>query len=90
MNARTTTRITAKAAGPLIAAGIFLGSVAALAPAIASAEPMDGQCTSMTMTDGQSGANPGALTRAGQVGVATGSSASDGSMAVSCQPASHG
>jgi hypothetical protein len=44
----------------------------------------------MTMTGGQDGTAPNALTRAGQVGAAAGPSASDGSMAVNCQAASHG
>ena len=59
--------------------------------ATANAQPTtDGQCTSMPMTGGQDGTAPNALTRAGQVGAATGPSASDGSMAVNCAPASHG
>jgi len=92
MNTTTfTRRITATVSGPIVAAGIILGSMVIGDNATAAAQPtMSGQCTSMTMTDGQGGANPNALTRAGQVGAAAGSGASDGSMAVDCQAASHG
>lgn len=87
----TTRRITAALSGPLLAAGIFLGGMAIGGTATASADPMSsGQCSSMTMTSGQDGTGPNALTRAGQVGAAAGPSASDGSMAVDCAPASHG
>ena len=90
-NTAITRRITAALAGPLVAAGVLIGTMAATEPAVAGAQPAaDGQCASMTMTQPQGGANPGALTRAGQVAAATGSSASDGSMAVACEPASHG
>lgn len=78
------------AAGPLVAVGLFLGSLAIGGPAVAGAQPADGQCTGMTMTGGQSGPNTNALTRAGQINSASGPGASDGSMAVDCQPASHG
>lgn len=85
-----TRRITATLSGPLVAAGIFMGAMVIGDTATASAQPAaDGQCTSMTMTGGQDGTAPNALTRAGQVGAAAGPSASDGSMAVNCQPASH-
>jgi hypothetical protein len=95
MNRTATQRFTARgfttrAAGPIIAAGILLGSLTVAGPAIAGAEPMDNQCTSMTMPDGQPATGPNALTRAGQVGAASQPSASDGSMPVNCQPASHG
>ncbi len=92
MNSTTIGRkLTASLSGPLVAAGIILGSMVVGESATANAQPTaDGQCTSMPMTDGQDGTAPNALTRAGQVGAATGSSASDGSMAVDCAPASHG
>ena len=84
--------LTASLTGPLVAAGIILGSMVIGETATANAEPTtDGQCTSMPMTDGQDTTAPNALTRAGQVGAATaGSSASDGSMPANCAPASHG
>lgn len=85
-----TRRITATVSGALVAAGILLGSMVIGDTASATADPMSGgQCAGMTMTDGQGGTNPNALTRAGQIGAA-GSGASDGSMAVDCQAASHG
>ena len=84
-------RITATLSGPLVAAGIILGAMVIGDTATASAQPTtDGQCTSMTMTGGQDGTAPNALTRAGQIGSAAGPSASDGSMAVDCQAAGHG
>jgi len=83
--------LTASLTGPLVAAGIILGSMVIGEAATANAQPTDGQCTSMPMTDGQDTTAPNALTRAGQVGAATaGSSASDGSMPANCAPASHG
>ncbi len=84
--------LTASLSGPLVAAGIILGSMVIGETATASAQPTtDSQCSSMPMTDGQDGtAAPNALTRAGQVGAAIGPSASDGSMTVNCTPASHG
>jgi len=92
MNSTTIGRkLTASLTGPLVAAGIILGSMVIGESATANAQPTtDGQCTSMPMTGGQDGTAPNALTRAGQVGAATGPSASDGSMAVNCAPASHG
>jgi hypothetical protein len=91
MKTTATRRITAAVSGPLLAAGIFLGSMVIGGTAAANADPMSGgQCTSMTMTNGQDGTAPNGLTRAGQVGAAAGPSASDGSMAVNCAPASHG
>lgn len=84
-------KLTASLSGPLVAAGIIIGSMVIGDSATANAQPtIDGPCTSMPMTDGQDGTAPNALTRAGQVGSVTGSSASDGSMAVNCTPASHG
>ena len=86
-----TRRVTAAVSAPLVAAGIILGSMVIGSTGIASAQPTSGgQCAGMTMTDGQGGANPSALTRAGQIGAAAGPGASDGSMAVDCQAASHG
>ena len=83
--------LAATLSGPLVAAGIILGSMVIGEAATANAQPStDGQCSSMPMTNGQDGTAPNALTRAGQVGAAAGPSASDGSMVVSCQPASHG
>lgn len=90
MKLSATKRFTSRVAGPIVAAGILLGSLTVAGPSIAGADPMDNQCTGMTMTNGQEGTAPNALTRAGQVGAAAGPSASDGSMAVNCQPASHG
>lgn len=76
---------------PLVAVGVLLGGLALGGAAVASAQPADsGGCSAMTMTSGQNGANPSAMTRAGQVASAAGPSASDGSMAVDCRPASHG
>lgn len=92
MNTKSVGRtLTATLSGPLVAAGILLGSIVIGEAATASAQPTsDGQCAAMPMTEGQDQSGPSALTRAGQVGAATGPSASDGSMAVNCQPASHG
>ena len=91
MNTKNIGRTLAAAvSGPLVAAGIMLGSIVIGDSATASAQPTtDSQCASMPMTSGQDGTAPNALTRAGQVGAAAGPSASDGSMAVNCQPASH-
>ncbi len=90
-NPTITRRITAGLAGPLVAAGILLGGAVVGGTATAAAQPASSdQCTSMTMTQGSGGTNPNALTRAGQIGAASGSGASDGSMAAACQPASHG
>lgn len=82
--------LIATAAGPLIAAGIFLGNMTVAGPAVAGAQPGDAQCSGMTMTDGQNAGDPNAMTRAGQVRAATAPAPSDGSMPVNCQPASHG
>ena len=92
MNTKTVGRtLAATLSGPLVAAGIILGSMVIGDPATVSAQPTsDGQCATMPMTGGQGQSAPTALTRAGQVGSATGPSASDGSMTVNCQPASHG
>ena len=61
-----TRRITATVSGALVAAGILLGSMVIGDTASATADPMSGgQCAGMTMTDGQGGTNPNALTRAG-------------------------
>ena len=97
MNNRTMTsssltrRLTARAAGPLVAGGLILGSLVVGSPASAGAQPADGTgCTTMTMTSGQGGSTPSALTRAGQISAAAGPGASDGAMALDCQPASHG
>lgn len=91
MTTITTRRLTAALAAPLAAAGILLGGLVAGGAATASAQPAaDSQCAGMSMTNGQSGPNPGALTRAGMISGAAGPSASDGSMAVNCAPASHG
>lgn len=90
-NTTITRRITTALAGPLVAAGVLLGSALAGDVATAAAQPASaGQCSSMTMTAGQGATNPNALTRAGQIGAASGPGASDGSMAVACEPASHG
>ena len=88
-NSRTGTRRSAIIAGmlaaPLMAAGLLLGTAA-----IAEAQPAtDAQCTSMTMPSGQSAASPNSLTRAGQIGAATGAGGAQ-SMPVDCTPASHG
>ena len=84
--ARTKARTTAFAA-PVVAAGILIGTLIAGGSAVAGAQPVtNDQCTTMTMP-AQSGPNPSALTRAGQI---NGASAPDTSMTVNCQPASHG
>jgi len=84
-------KLAATLSGPLLAAGILAGSMVIGGSAIAGAQPTtDSQCSSMTMTNGQDGTAPNRMTRAGQVGAAAGPSASDGSMAVNCQAASHG
>ncbi len=86
-----TRRIIATLSGPLVAAGLILGSMAIGETATATAQPAsDSQCTSMSMTSGQDGTGPNALTRAGQISAASGPSASDSSMVVNCQAASHG
>ena len=92
MNSKSLGRtLTAAVSGPLVAAGIMLGSMVIGEAASAGADPTsDSQCSSMPMTDGQNASGPSALTRAGQVTAAAGPSASDGSMAVNCAPASHG
>lgn len=90
MNRSVFRRLSTAVAGPVLAAGVLLGALSVGAPATAGAQPMDNQCATMTMTDGQSGPNPAALTRAGQVNVAAGPGASDGSMTANCGPASHG
>jgi hypothetical protein len=91
MNSKIGRTLTATLSGPLVAAGILLGSMVIGESATANAQPAtDGGCSSMPMTNGQDGTAPNALTRAGQVGAAAGPSASDGSMAVNCQPAGHG
>ncbi len=92
MNSRPFGRtLTTTLSGPLVAAGILLGSMVVGESATANAQPVtDGQCSSMPMTDGQDGTGPNALTRAGQVGAAAGPTASDGSMTVNCRPAGHG
>ena len=83
--------LAATLSGPLVAAGIILGSLVVVDPAPASAQPTsDGQCATMPMTGGQDQSAPSALTRAGQVGSANGPIASDPSMTVTCQAASHG
>lgn len=91
--ARTTRpnrRPLATAAVSLAAAGMLLGGLVA-GTATAGAQPTsDGQCAGMVMTDGTSGPNPSALTRAGQINASTATGASDGSMPVGCTPASHG
>lgn len=74
-------------ASPLIAAGLLIG----WAPTAGAQPSSDAQCSSMTMPTGQAGANPNALTRAGQVGSAAGGGTpASSSMPVDCSPASHG
>ncbi len=90
--ATTTTairRLTAAVAAPLAAAGILLGGLAMGAAPTAGAQPGDGQCSQMPMTNGRSGPTPSALTRAGMINAAAGPSASDGSMPANCAPAGH-
>lgn len=94
MTTATTTRLIrrplAAATASLAAAGILLGGLVA-GTAIAGAQPTTGgQCAGMAMTDGTSGPNPAALTRAGQINASTATGATDGSMPVDCAPASHG
>lgn len=72
-------------AAPVIAAGLILGSATA-----ANAQPnAGGQCTSMTMSSAQGGANPSELTRAGQLSAGGSAGPSTDSMPVNCAPASH-
>lgn len=76
---------------PVTVAGILLGGVALGGSPTAVAQPASGDtCAGMSMTSGQSGPNPNALTRAGMIQGAAGPSASDGSMSANCAPASHG
>ena len=66
---RFTRRITATAAGPLVAAGILAGTLAVAAPAEASHQA-DTKCSSMAMPNDSTGAGPSQLnplTRAAQV-----------------------
>ena len=56
----------------------------------AEAQPAtDAQCTSMAMPSGQGAPSPNSLTRAGQIGAATGAGGAQ-SMPADCTPASHG
>ncbi|MCB9416357.1 MAG: hypothetical protein H6522_03800 [Mycolicibacterium sp.] len=69
---RFTRRITAAAAGPLVAAGILAGTLAVAAPAEASPQA-DTKCSSMAMPNDSTGASPSQLnllTRAAQVNAA--------------------
>lgn len=84
-------KFTATLSGPLVAAGIILGSMVISDAGTANADPTtDSQCSSMPMTGGADGTAPNALTRAGQVTAAAGPAAADGSMTLTCAPASHG
>lgn len=83
-------RVAVEIGAPLIAAGILIGGVVAGTSAIAAAQPGDNQCSTMSMTSGADQPAPNGMTRAGQVAAAQGPGASDGSMAASCTPASHG
>jgi hypothetical protein len=90
MTQRYTLRnLTADVAAPAIAAGILIAGIVAGGTAIATAQPMDSQCTNMAMTSGANQPAPNGMTRAGMIASATGPSASDTSMAAPCQPASH-
>lgn len=86
----TVRKVAVEVGAPLIAAGILVGGIVAGTSAIAAAQPGDTPCATMSMTNGADVPTPNGLTRAGQVGAAAGPSASDGSMAASCAPASHG
>lgn len=90
MIGHTVGRAAVEVGTPLIVAGILIGGIVAGTSAIASAQPGDNQCSTMSMTSGADVPRPNGLTRAGQLGAAGGSGASDGSMAASCTPASHG
>lgn len=87
---KTARRVTVEIGAPLIAAGILIGGIVGGTSAIAAAQPGDTQCSTMSMTSGANQPVPNGMTRAGQVAGAQGPSASDGSMAASCAPASHG
>lgn len=90
MNRTTTRRITAIIAIPAATVGVLLAGLGFGGQAAANAQPMGGTgCGSMPMTGGQGGVNPSAMTRAGQIVAAQSPGASDGAMAVDCQPASH-
>ncbi len=54
-NSTVTRRITTAMSGPLLAAGIFLGSMVIGDTAGASADATSGLCTSMPMTSGTDG-----------------------------------
>lgn len=83
-------RLTTAVAAPLIGAGMMMGGLTTAGAGTASAQPAaDSQCSQMAMTNGQSGPNPSALTRAGMINAAAGPSASDGSMPANCAPAGH-
>ena len=91
MNTTKTRRLAAALSAPLAAAGILLGSLAVGGSPTAAAQPAaDTQCAGMSMTNGQSGPNPSARTRAGMISGASAPSASDGSMPANCAPAGHG
>lgn len=89
-NRTITRRLSAIVAAPLVTAGIIASALAIGNPATAGAQPVSGgQCTAMTMPDGGAAQGASMMTRAGQIVAAAGVSASDGSMAVNCQPAGH-
>ena len=59
----TIRRIRTILTAPLLASGILLGSMGITDSAVAVAQPSDmGQCSSMTMTSAQGGANPSLMT----------------------------
>jgi hypothetical protein len=92
MNRTITRRITAAIAGPVAAAGIFLGSMSLGSVAPAFAEPANPTaCSSMAMPDNQASApGPNPLTRAGQVGAASTPASSAGTMYMGCPAVGHG
>lgn len=90
-NPNTTRLVRTILTAPLLASGILLGGKGVTDSAVAVAQPSDmGQCSSMTMTSAQGGANPSLMTRAGQINAASGNNAADTGMPINCQPASHG
>lgn len=86
-----THRISAIVTAPLLVGGILFGGMTIADSPIAGAQPSAaGQCSSMTMTGAQGVGNPSLMTRAGQINAAAGNNtATEGSMPVNCEPASH-
>lgn len=91
MSAPITRRIATAVAGPLAAAGIFVGSMSLGPVASAFAAPSSTtDCSSMAMPDTQAGSSsPNPLTRAGQVGAAGNPASTAGTMDMGCAAVGH-